>query len=171
MLGGGYDDSDSEEQGEGQVAGNAEEQTNACEAEEEESEEESDDDPAGGKRLPSAKKAFTLGEDSLEFKKFASAQARQQRVRAAESEKLDRVPAASAATLRSQNSAEKRPAETEANAETNESEAGKGGGKDKGKMSVKERTRIKRLKGQSGIDHNGKVWKPEVWMKIRQEFD
>jgi len=37
--------------------------------------------------------------------------------------------------------------------------------------SAKERTKQKRLKGQSGEDHSGRQWKPEEWMKMRQQFD
>jgi len=37
--------------------------------------------------------------------------------------------------------------------------------------SVKDRTKQKRLKGQSGEDHAGRQWKPDEWMKMRQEFD
>ena len=81
----------------------------------------------------------------------------------------DRVTSASAATLRGQawqpeakgkeavipEVAVKRPRDDE---ETGE----KGKGKGKGKMSVKELTNLKRFKGPSGLDHNGKVWKPEA---------
>ncbi len=35
---------------------------------------------------------------------------------------------------------------------------------------AKERTKQKRLKGQSGEDHAGKHWKSETEMKMRQEF-
>eukprot|EP00913_Durusdinium_trenchii_P008660 g8134.t1 len=48
-------------------------------------------------------------------------------------------------------------------------EESKGKGKGKGKMS--ELTRLKRFKGQSGIDHNGKVWKPEIWMQMRNDLN
>merc|ERR1719487_1147029 len=112
-----------------------------------------------------------MGEAGLEFKKFEKTKAKQQRVQRTAA-KEERVPAASAETLRSQQAAPgKRPAEDEDAGEKSSEGKGKGKGKDKDGMSVKERTRLKRMKGQSGVDHNGKMCKPEVWMKIRQEFD
>eukprot|EP00397_Hematodinium_sp_SG-2012_P068460 GEMP01111318.1.p1 GENE.GEMP01111318.1~~GEMP01111318.1.p1 ORF type:complete len:129 (+),score=38.27 GEMP01111318.1:264-650(+) len=41
----------------------------------------------------------------------------------------------------------------------------------KAQMSIKDRTKIKRIKGQSGEEHAGRTWKPDEWMKMRQEFD
>lgn len=37
--------------------------------------------------------------------------------------------------------------------------------------SVKEKTKAKRLKGQSGEEHMGRTWKPESMIRLRQEFD
>merc|ERR1712107_610333 len=121
-----------------------------------------------------------MGKDGLEFKKYEKDQAKRTKARA-HAMSLDRVTSASAASLRGQGWAptadakdsalpteaadegsNKRPAETSAG-------DGKGGGK--GKMSVKELTKLKRFKGQSGIDHNGKVGKPEIWMQMRLQFD
>ena len=55
----------------------------------------------------------------------------------------------------------------------------KGGEKGKGKgkkrvedgMSVQDKTKIKRMKGQSGEDHNGRVWKPQLYMDMRANYD
>mmetsp|Transcript_126108 Transcript_126108/g.223342 ORF Transcript_126108/g.223342 Transcript_126108/m.223342 type:complete len:174 (+) Transcript_126108:135-656(+) len=173
MLGG-YDSDDSEKEGSEPKAETAVEAGDEDEAEEEEESEEEDSD--GEKKLPSASAAFkSVNKSGLEFKKFAAAKARERRVRSHE-KMLERVPSASAASLRGQDSAPatKRPAEESLEgADAGDEEGGKGGGKGKkgDKMSVKERTRLKRIKGQSGIDHNGRVWKPEVWMQIRQQFD
>lgn len=38
-------------------------------------------------------------------------------------------------------------------------------------MTTKERTKLKRAKGQSGEDHNGRTWKPEAMMQMRQDYD
>ncbi|KAF4717669.1 hypothetical protein FOZ63_018565, partial [Perkinsus olseni] len=39
------------------------------------------------------------------------------------------------------------------------------------RYSTKDRTRLKRFKGQSGEDHAGRSWKPDLWMKMRNEYD
>lgn len=150
-------------------------------------------------RLPSATAAFaSVDEDDLGFKKFAAAKAKERRVRA-HTMSLDRITAASVATLRGQGwqpsqaatdaalplaVAETFRQATEMNDATSvkrnvedgvgegNADADKGnGGKGKGKMTVKERTKLKRFKGQSGEDHSGRVWKPEVWMQMRAQFD
>lgn len=47
-----------------------------------------------------------------------------------------------------------------------------GAGKDvKGKMTAKERVKGQRLKGQSGIGSDFRVWKSDLEMTMRQEFD
>ncbi|CAJ1380934.1 unnamed protein product [Effrenium voratum] len=189
MLGGKYDDSDSEDHG-GKIANSSEEEegpTKAAEqtttAEGEESEDSEDEE--GGDKLPSASKAFktlnAMGEEGLSFKKHEKERGKKDRVRMHQMS-LDRVTTASAATLRGQgwlpgNDAKqavlpeevagKRPRGDEEE-KANES---KGQGKGKGKMSVKDLTKLKRFKGQSGLDHNGKTWKPEIWMTMRQEYD
>lgn len=38
-------------------------------------------------------------------------------------------------------------------------------------MSTKDRTKLKRAKGQSGEDHNGRVWKPQIMMDMRANYD
>mmetsp|Transcript_54667 Transcript_54667/g.158767 ORF Transcript_54667/g.158767 Transcript_54667/m.158767 type:complete len:210 (+) Transcript_54667:15-644(+) len=209
MLAAGYDSSDSdagggaapdeeeEEDGGGAAApmGGVQDGAGGEGDEHEESEEEDGGIGADGdKPLPSAGAAFaSVGEDGLEFKKFAAAKERTRRVQA-HTMSLDRVAAASAATLRSQGwqpasasgsampqqargagEAEATLGEKRTLAADADASAGYPGGKGKGKgkdgMSVKEKTRLKRFKGQSGEDHSGRMWKPEVWMKIRQEFD
>eukprot|EP00928_Gymnodinium_smaydae_P025261 TRINITY_DN20180_c0_g4_i2.p3 TRINITY_DN20180_c0_g4~~TRINITY_DN20180_c0_g4_i2.p3 ORF type:complete len:188 (-),score=67.04 TRINITY_DN20180_c0_g4_i2:1738-2301(-) len=187
MLGGGYSsDSDSQaEKADGAEEGE-EEVPIAGESEEEEASEASGE-AARAAKLPSVKSAFaSLGEDGLEFKKFAAAKAKARRVRAHEESVSgpERVIAASASSLRSgghkvsreedvatamaaAEGGTKRPADEKA-----DEGKGKGKGKDKdGHMTHKERTKLKRFKGQSGEDHSGRMWKPESWMKIRQEFD
>mmetsp|Transcript_23045 Transcript_23045/g.42459 ORF Transcript_23045/g.42459 Transcript_23045/m.42459 type:complete len:176 (-) Transcript_23045:57-584(-) len=138
---------------------------------EEESEEEDEAEEGKSKRLPSASKAFaTMQEAELGFKQFANAKEERRKVKAA-ADRHERVPAASAATLREQVGQVKRSTPDEDAAQDSaDGKGGKGKGKDKG-MTVKDRTRLKRIKGQSGIDHNGKVWKPEAWMQMRNEFD
>ncbi|EER06164.1 hypothetical protein Pmar_PMAR008296 [Perkinsus marinus ATCC 50983] len=42
---------------------------------------------------------------------------------------------------------------------------------DSQRYSSKDRTRLKRFKGQSGEDHAGRSWKPELWMKMRNDYD
>eukprot|EP00434_Breviolum_minutum_P040978 symbB.v1.2.036437.t1/scaffold5143.1/size30454/2 len=186
MLGGAYEDSDSEEGG--KIANSSDEEgpgdkaPEPVEAQQEEEEEEDEDEDEAADKLTSAAKAFkslnALGDEALGFKKFAKDRAKTDRVRL-HTMSLDRVTSASASTLRGQGwnpgaeakeavipeeVAVKRPRD-------DEEEDGKGKGKGKGKMSVKELTRLKRFKGQSGIDHNGKMWKPEIWMQMRNEFD
>mmetsp|Transcript_43061 Transcript_43061/g.96941 ORF Transcript_43061/g.96941 Transcript_43061/m.96941 type:complete len:169 (-) Transcript_43061:187-693(-) len=149
----------------------------AVRKEDEESEEESADDDEEvendkSKKLPSAQNAFaSMQEAELGFKQFAKGREEQRRVKAA-ADRQDRVPAASAATLREQVGQVKRPVPED---DTDNGGDGKGGGKGKAvgknKDSVKDRTKLKRIKGQSGLDHNGKVWKPEAWMQMRNEFD
>mmetsp|Transcript_115208 Transcript_115208/g.325538 ORF Transcript_115208/g.325538 Transcript_115208/m.325538 type:complete len:186 (+) Transcript_115208:107-664(+) len=165
------------------------------ELEEGESEESSEGSSEGSGadakgRLPSADAAFaSVGEASLQFKKFAAAKAKERRVRA-HSMSMDRVMSVSSATLRGQgwqptaaakeaalppdeggsgaapgagdvasSGGEKRPAQ--------DSEKGRG----KGGMTIKEKTKMKRFKGQSGEDHSGRMWKPETMMQFRAEFD
>eukprot|EP00416_Gambierdiscus_australes_P036455 CAMPEP_0171098076 /NCGR_PEP_ID=MMETSP0766_2-20121228/47919_1 /TAXON_ID=439317 /ORGANISM="Gambierdiscus australes, Strain CAWD 149" /LENGTH=192 /DNA_ID=CAMNT_0011557375 /DNA_START=128 /DNA_END=703 /DNA_ORIENTATION=+ len=132
-------------------------------------------------RLPSAAAAFeAMSEDDLGFKQFAAANERQRRVHV-QAMGLERVTAASSATLRGQGW--QLPAEVSAplsslneqaprrSADSGEAaavgaaqnSASQDGSKGKGKMTVKERTRLKRFKGQSGEDHSGRMWKPEVW--------
>eukprot|EP00931_Biecheleriopsis_adriatica_P107554 TRINITY_DN81891_c0_g1_i1.p1 TRINITY_DN81891_c0_g1~~TRINITY_DN81891_c0_g1_i1.p1 ORF type:complete len:198 (-),score=76.09 TRINITY_DN81891_c0_g1_i1:62-655(-) len=197
MLGGNYDDSESEGGG---VAKSSDEEEGekppaptgtggeAEEAEEEDDEDDEEEDEDAASKLTSAAKAFktldALGQEGLGFKKFEKDQAKNRKVRA-HAMSLDRVTAASAASLRGQGwspsadakDAQLPPAAAEGDAGSKrpaEANEGGGGGKGKdgkGKMSVKELTRLKRFKGQSGIDHNGKTWKPEIWMQMRQQFD
>jgi len=149
----------------------------------EESEEElsGEDDEAegaanvGGARLPSAAAAFaSVEEDDLEFKKFERAQKKEKRIRSHEMS-LDRIPAMASATLRGQGwdpTAEASvAAHPEAASESVQQGPDDAKGKGKGKMTVKERTKLKRFKGQSGEDHSGRVWKPEAWMNLRAQFD
>ncbi|CAE8589849.1 unnamed protein product [Polarella glacialis] len=100
---------------------------------------------------------------------------------------LDRVMSSSAASLRGQGwssgadatasalpsaSGEAAASESKSDEAGDGKDDGKGKGKGKkGKLSVKDQTKIKRTKGQSGVDHNGLFWKPEAWMKMRQDFD
>eukprot|EP00933_Yihiella_yeosuensis_P013870 TRINITY_DN12650_c0_g1_i1.p2 TRINITY_DN12650_c0_g1~~TRINITY_DN12650_c0_g1_i1.p2 ORF type:complete len:186 (-),score=72.78 TRINITY_DN12650_c0_g1_i1:56-613(-) len=185
MLGSRYNESseeDEDEKGNEEKAEGAEE---ADEDDEEEEEEDEDDDEVTTGKLPSASSAFgSMSKDSLEFKKFEANVRKQKKVRN-QAMSMERVHAASAASLRSagyEPAAAATPAVPDASAESSsgtkrtieetESGGGKGKGKDgKGKMNVKDRTKIKRMKGQSGIDHNGTTWKPEAWMTMRQQFD
>ncbi|CAK9060190.1 unnamed protein product [Durusdinium trenchii] len=106
MLGGNYEDSDSEDGG--KIANSSEEEGNkepepvAAQQEEEEEDEDADEDED---KLTSASKAFkaldALGEEALAFKKFADNRAKTDRVRL-HTMSLDRVTSASAATLRGQ---------------------------------------------------------------------
>lgn len=174
------------------LAGGVEEDDDS---DEDEDEDDGSEEAAQHRRpLPSVGAAFAaIGKEDLKFKKFAQAKEKQRRVRA-HTMSLDGVPATSAATLRGQGwqpttagandalpseaaaaaapAGEKRPAEHEEAAGSAAAAEGEGGkGKAKGKMTTKEKTKLKRFKGQSGADHSGRMWKPEVWMKIRQEFD
>ncbi|CAK0828552.1 unnamed protein product [Prorocentrum cordatum] len=158
----------------------------------EEDEESEEDEGTGGGVLPSAGTAFAkMGEAELGFKKFAKDKEKQRRFKD-HAIRLDRIMAASASSMRKSGwqpgqeakaalipgeaaggPPKKRAAEADdAPAAGGAAPAAKGGGKgEKGKMSVKDKTRLKRAKGQSGEDHSGRMWKPESWMKIRQEFD
>ncbi len=42
-------------------------------------------------------------------------------------------------------------------------------GKDKDKLSVKDRTKHQRLAGQTGLDH--RTWRSDEEMRLRQQFD
>mmetsp|Transcript_56294 Transcript_56294/g.132027 ORF Transcript_56294/g.132027 Transcript_56294/m.132027 type:complete len:200 (-) Transcript_56294:38-637(-) len=199
MLGGNYDDSDSEDHG-GKIINSDEEDEEKGGAapdlavNQEDGEEEDEEDDEESDRLTSAAKAFKslrkMGEEALSFKKFEKDHAKTDRVRSHQMS-LDRVTSASAATLRGQGwlpgadakeavlpseigvkrRADEQEGEVELKGRGKGQEKGGDKGKGKGKMTVKELTKLKRFKGQSGLDHNGKVWKPEIWMQMRNEFD
>jgi len=179
MLGGVYEDSDSDE-GEGKEEENQPTQaTEEARQEDVEDEDDESEDEGEGKPLPSAGKVFaSMGTEDLAFKKFADAAEKRKRV-GAHAMSMDRVPAASAKTLRGQgwdpSAAAAKPEiggdrrDEDAAAESGAADGEKGFGK--GKMTHKERTKLKRFKGQSGVDHSGRTWKPEAWMNMRAQFD
>jgi len=123
-------------------------------------EESSDDSSDCGVRLPSVDQVFDLVEKrGLSFAKYG------QKIPPA-------VPTVSNEPVivkEAETAPQVRPRSRSPQAKAGGEKVEKGKGKDK--MSVKDRTKLKRMKGQSGEDHAGRTWKPEEWMKLRQDYD
>ncbi|KAF4679839.1 hypothetical protein FOZ63_000153 [Perkinsus olseni] len=143
----------------------------------------SDEAKGEGSGLPSFNSIFNaVGEDDLTYKKFVASKSRKiapfdlaeerevARRRAAEQKRIEEVH---------QVTDGEKPLTKDIGQEGNGSPGNrptfnsmsKRERHDAQRYSTKDRTRLKRFKGQSGEDHAGRSWKPDVWMKMRNEYD